>query len=230
MKINNIGIITYNYPHLKTEQVFQRIVNKPYKYKVFALPFRSRKNRSVLFKHRPDQSQSVSPEVIAKKHKIPFFLCNSDEDIDSSCDIYLILGAGILSSNCVKNKKIINCHPGIIPASRGLDSFKWSILEKKPIGITLHYIDEKVDAGEIISVIPTNVYIEDTIETLARRHYENEIDCMSNFDYYLNNNKNEYKNIEIGEAKMRMPIEKEQQMLDSFNEYSNKYGKEKIKK
>ena len=72
------------------------------------------------------------------------------------------LGAGILSKECVENKKIINSHPGIIPASRGLDSFKWAIYENKPLGVSLHCIDKEVDSGEIISIIPTTVYKTET--------------------------------------------------------------------
>jgi phosphoribosylglycinamide formyltransferase-1 len=94
----------------------------------------------------------------------------------------------------------------------------------KPLGITLHYIDEKVDAGEIISVIPTNVYRTDSIMTLARRHYENEIHCMVNFMEYIKNPQNEYKETEVGEAKIRMPIEKEKEMLMMFEGYTEKYG------
>jgi phosphoribosylglycinamide formyltransferase-1 len=95
----------------------------------------------------------------------------------------------------------------------------------KPLGITLHYIDEKVDAGEIISVIPTNVYRTDSIMTLARRHYENEIHCMVNIMEYIKNPQNEYKGTEVGEAKMRMPIEKEKELLMMFDKYTEEYGK-----
>ncbi len=121
-------------------------------------------------------------------------------------------------------KRIINCHPGIIPALRGLDAFKWSIYEMKPLGVTLHFIDEEVDSGEIIAVVPTNVYKTDSISTLARRHYENEIDVMVRFDEYLSNPINPFKNISPGEPKKRMPIEKEKQLAEKFYEYIDKYA------
>jgi phosphoribosylglycinamide formyltransferase-1 len=98
----------------------------------------------------------------------------------------------------VRGKKIINCHPGILPAVRGLDAFKWTIYEMKPLGVTLHYIDEEVDSGEIISVIPTPIFITDDLETLARRHYENEIYVLSNFEEYLNRPVNPFLGIESG--------------------------------
>ncbi|OVE76654.1 hypothetical protein BVX98_05025 [bacterium F11] len=224
MGLEKIGLITYHTPHLKTEQVFDRIKNKGHEYKFYALPFKPRKKRSPLFHHRPDQTQAVLPEKLAKQHSIPYHLCEQDNDIDNTCDLYLVLGAGILSPECISGKKIINCHPGIIPASRGLDSFKWAIHEMKPLGITLHYIEKEVDAGEIISVIPTRVSPSDTIETVARQHYENEINCLSDFDEHLKNPKNEFANIPTGDPRMRMPLDIEKEMLNRFPDYVKKYG------
>ncbi|MEM7784745.1 MAG: formyltransferase family protein, partial [Planctomycetota bacterium] len=187
MQIKTVGLITYHHPHLKTEQVLQRLLglNTVFDFRMYALPFSPRKPREILLHHRPEQSDAIAPQTIAEKHKIPYVVCKTDQEIGDSCDIYLVLGAGILSAECVQNKKIINCHPGIIPSCRGLDSFKWAIYEMKPLGITLHYIDAQVDAGEIISVIPTNVYSSDSLATLARRHYENEINALSHFANFL---------------------------------------------
>jgi len=223
--MNKIGLITYHFPHLKTEQVLQHLVKMPdNNYKFFALPYKERKERAVLFPHRPNQIDAVAPEVMADKHKIPYIKCKDDTDIDNSCDLYLILGAGIISSKAIVGKKIINCHPGIIPACRGLDAFKWAIYNMQPLGITLHYIDEKVDAGEIISIVDTNVYQTDSVSTLARRHYENEINCLVNFMEHINNPVNPYKDIEKFESRMRMPIEKEKELARTFEKYIIKYG------
>jgi phosphoribosylglycinamide formyltransferase-1 len=124
-----------------------------------------------------------------------------------------------LSKDAIRGKKIINCHPGIIPLSRGLDSFKWSIYNDEPLGITLHYIDAEADKGEIISIIKTNVYRTDSLETLARRHYENEIEILANFHNYINNPQFDFKDLAEKEARMRMPIDKEMQMARKFEEY-----------
>ncbi len=88
------------------------------------LPFSPRKPRKTLMQHRPDQFMAIHPQIIAEKRKNPYIYINDDTQIDNSCDIYLILGAGILSAECIAGKKIVNCHPGIIPAVRGLDAFK----------------------------------------------------------------------------------------------------------
>jgi phosphoribosylglycinamide formyltransferase-1 len=224
-KFNTVGLITYHYPHLKTEQILQYLIKIPFEYKIFALPFTPRKQRIVLVPHRPEQTDAVVPEVLAHKHKILYIKCEKDTDIDKSCDMYLILGAGLISAECIKGKRIINCHPGIIPAVRGLDAFKWAIYEMKPLGITLHYIDAETDVGEIISVIPTNVYKTDSFATLARRHYENEIYCLSNFLWYIQHPENQYRDIKKDENKRRMSVEKEAEMTKIFARYIEKYGK-----
>lgn len=219
-----IGLITYNFPHLKTEQIVGNLIGNYSNMKMYALPFVPRKEKATLFHHRPNQTISIVPEVMAKKHNIAFVKCMNDLDIDDDCDIYLILGAGILSEKCVKDKKIINAHPGIIPACRGLDSFKWAIYKDIPIGNSLHYIDENVDAGEIISVIPTTVYKTDSLETLSRRHYENEIRMLSNFESYLKRPVNSYSNIQSDEPTMRMSTEIETKMVRMFDDYVEKRG------
>ena len=229
--MGRLGIITYSYPHLKTEQLLLGLIspmsNNTKDLKVYALPFKKRKEREILFLHRPNQANAVSPEVICKSYDIEYKECCSDLDIDDSCDEYLIAGAGILSASAVEHKKIINCHPGIIPIARGLDAFKWSIYNMQPIGNTLHYINENVDDGEIIAVLPTPVFTTDSLETFARRHYENEIKMLSSFQYYINHPQNDYIGIEIQEATMRMPFDVEVKMLDMFESYKERYTKKR---
>jgi len=105
-----------------------------------------------------------------------------------------------------------------------LDAFKWAIYYKRPLGITLHYIDEEADKGEIISIRKTNVYMTDSLETLARRHYENEIDMLSNFDKFLNNPVFDvnHKKLSETEPTKRMPIDIEMQIARKFEEYKEK--------
>lgn len=224
-KTERLGLITYDFPHLKTEQVTENLLGKYKSVKMYALPFVPRKERVVLFQHRPNQAISISPKVVADKHGFQFKKCESDLDIDDDCDLYLVLGAGILSEKCVSNKKIVNAHPGIIPACRGLDSFKWSILNNIPIGNTLHFIDKEVDAGEIISILPTTIYRTDSLETLSRRHYESEIKMLSNFENYLNNPINDFSEMKPREATRRMNAETEAQMVDKFEQYVNEWGR-----
>lgn len=91
-----VGLITYDYPHLKTEQVLTRLLKEKHTYKIFAIPFSERKLREVIVHHRPNQFEAVAPEVIAQKHGIEYCKVKNDKEIDNSCDIYLILGGGYI--------------------------------------------------------------------------------------------------------------------------------------
>ena len=94
----------------------------------------------------------------------------------------------------------------------------------KPLGVTLHYIDEKVDSGEIISVVPTDVYLSDELECLAYRHYQNEIDCLSRFEDSIASPSNPFEHIEGSKPMMRMPFAKELELKVLFDSYKQKYG------
>src|SRR3989338_714455 len=219
MRKKTIGLITYDHPHLKTERVVLRLLARGFLLRIYALPFVERKPRKVLFEHRPDQKKSIHPRILAETHNIPYMACESDTDIDDACDLYFIIAGKILSAECVARKRILNCHPGIIPAVRGLDAFKWAILEKKPLGITLHFIDKEVDKGEIVSIVVTPVYTGDALEALARRHYENELEVQCSFDKFLENPENDFNGIAEGEAHRRMGSEDEAEMIRVFDEY-----------
>ena len=107
---------------------------------------------------------------------------------------------------------------------RGLDSFKFSILNNIRLGITLHYIDENVDEGELISTFQTPVYKNDTLKTLAKRHYENEIRILSNFEEFINNNQFLKETFEKLPATRRMSKELEEMMLLRAKEYIENFS------
>ncbi len=61
--------------------------------------------------------------------------------------------------------KIINLHISFLPWNRGADPNLWSFLEDTPKGISIHYIDEGLDTGDIIA--QNAVYFDTCGETLA---------------------------------------------------------------
>lgn len=223
--MGKIGIITYDYVHLKTEQILNELIRleKRDEIIVYALPFLKRPDRKVIISHRPNQFESVPIKEICEKNDIQYIVCYKDIDIDDKCDIYIITGAGILSEEMLKGKRVINCHPGIIPIARGLDAFKWSIYNLLPLGVTLHYIDKNVDCGEIIYIQETPVYPSDTINSLCRRHYENEIYVLSHYYNYLDNKETKYIDSDILPANHRMSNEYELDLEKKFVEYKKKY-------
>ena len=115
-----------------------------------------------------------------------------DEKILSYLDKYkidLIVLAGYLSivnPKIVKKyyKKIINIHPSLIPKYCGKGYFGKKIHKKvinnkdKFTGVTVHFVDEGIDTGEIIKQVKVKVKPNDTADILAKRVLNVEHDVL----------------------------------------------------
>lgn len=64
---------------------------------------------------------------------------------------------------------VVNLHPSLLPWNKGQYPNVWSIVERTPAGVTLHYIDEGIDTGDIIARREVPVLPHDTGLTLYRR-------------------------------------------------------------
>jgi len=90
-------------------------------------------------------------------------------------DIHLICLAGfmkILSKTFIKNfkGKILNIHPSLLPKYKGLNTHARAIKNKdKYSGCTAHFVNSKLDSGEIINQKKVRIKKLDTPKTLAKR-------------------------------------------------------------
>ena len=226
-----IGIITYATRHLKTEQIAVGLSQRGYTdISIFALPFKPRPVREVLFAHRPDMAAGAQTDMIARAVGASYRAVDSAADIDpETVDIFLIGGAGILPESFVNKAlgKILNSHPGKIPLVRGLDALKWAILEAQPVENSLHYIDAQTDAGEMVAQFPTPLFTTDTLEKFAARHYEIEIDMMLDFERHIGNHRtNSFveDNVEAGVPRMRMKAEDQRNLPEAFETYKKRFA------
>lgn len=225
-----IGILTYNKPHLKTQKVVSGLYKKGYtNLKLIINKFQVYKNKKtkVLFNHRPYQFNGLNFKKIAKIYNLKIdYLIN--KRCFNNIDVVLICGSGIIKKKFIKKNFIINCHSGLIPMRRGLDSLKWAIYNNEKIGNTLHYINHQVDYGKIISHKVTPVLKTDNIKMFAKRHYTHEIEMLINFQEYID--KPKIIKLKKQEPNMRMPIEKEKIMVKRFNTYKKNYVKKYLLK
>ena len=125
---------------------------------------------------------------IAEKEKIPsliiekekFFRGNGYLDELKEKKIGFIVLAGFLwkiPDPLLKAyaKRIINIHPALLPNYGGKGMYGMSVHEavlasgEKESGITIHYVDEHYDHGDIILQVLCAVLDDDTPETLAHR-------------------------------------------------------------
>lgn len=77
----------------------------------------------------------------------------------------------ILKKDIVKKfqKRAINLHISFLPWNRGADPNLWSFLENTSKGVTIHYIDEGVDSGDILAQQEIKVLPTDTLRTTYDR-------------------------------------------------------------
>lgn len=71
--------------------------------------------------------------------------------------------------------RILNIHPAILPAFKGgeaiKDAFRYGV---KFTGVTVHFVDEKVDHGPIIAQVPVEVKDSDSCGSLEERVHQAE--------------------------------------------------------
>ncbi|WP_028505478.1 phosphoribosylglycinamide formyltransferase [Ruminococcus sp. FC2018] len=132
----------------------------------------------------------------AKKADIPTVVIPRKEYADSKAyseailaelnrqqaDLVVLAGFMTILDECVTRAypyRIINVHPALIPSFCGEGFYGLKVHEKaleygvKVSGATIHFVNEKADAGAIILQGTVNVENDDTAETLQRRIMEN---------------------------------------------------------
>jgi phosphoribosylglycinamide formyltransferase 1 len=78
----------------------------------------------------------------------------------------------VLSAEFVRRyrARILNIHPALLPAFRGLDAQRQALLHGvKVSGATVHFVDEGVDTGPIVLQAAVPVLDEDTDTSLSAR-------------------------------------------------------------
>ncbi len=83
-----------------------------------------------------------------------FILCvQYDKNIDAGLLQYAKIGA-------------INFHFAILPHNRGYFPISWSLIDKKPVGVTMHWMGEALGSGDIISSQMVDAKPYDTAQSL----------------------------------------------------------------
>jgi phosphoribosylglycinamide formyltransferase-1 len=71
--------------------------------------------------------------------------------------------------------KIINIHPALLPSFKGVngirDAFEYGV---KVTGVTVHFVNEEMDAGSIIAQEVVIVSAKDSLKTLAKKIHKAE--------------------------------------------------------
>jgi UDP-2-acetamido-3-amino-2,3-dideoxy-glucuronate N-acetyltransferase len=218
MKIKEakIGLITYEFPHSKTFEILKKLIRKKYKVVLLFVGFKKIK-KNYDSDYRPNQFKK---KISLKNFKIERRYFSSKKDI-LDLKYVLIGGSGLIDKKKIVPKKIINCHSGLIPLSRGLDSVKWSIFRGNLVGNTLHFIDSNIDKGTIIHQEITKFNPKCSLKQFYKVHYEKEINMLANFEKFIKDGKKFKLNISF--PKKRFPKKYEKQLVEKFASYKKNF-------
>ena len=112
------------------------------------------------------------------------YLCpikvNSDEFYETArkynCDLFVSMSYNQIFRSRIYSLppfKTINCHAGKLPFYRGRNILNWALInDEKDFGITVHYVDDGIDTGDIILQRTYPITDEDNYNTLLEVAYK----------------------------------------------------------
>lgn len=180
-------VFAYNFPHKKTQDflfalkvlgVDVRLVlaADPVNLKISPPSVRTKIRHIGLFHPKEIADAFGFPYMVIRHNstEVPFLIR------EAKAGLGVIAGARILKPHVINAFPfgVVNFHPGLIPEARGLDAVLWSILERIPLGVTAHLIDENIDAGTLLLKRRVPLYCDDTILDLTERVYETQLDML----------------------------------------------------
>jgi len=126
-----------------------------------------------------DMAAEATPRT--KPDRIPIHYVddhNSPEAVallkDLAPDLVVLGGTGIIKPAVLNVPRIgtLGCHYALLPELKGFNVTEWAILEGRPVGVTIFWVDAGVDTGDILMDRRVPILPLDTIATLRRRSAE----------------------------------------------------------
>lgn len=111
-----------------------------------------------------EKSNLLADKLINIGHNIQITCDKISLDMVQNYDFLVSFGYRHIIKKDIIDKfinRIINLHISLLPYNRGADPNFWSYIEQTPKGVTIHYIDEGLDTGDII----VQKEVQDNIET-----------------------------------------------------------------
>ena len=98
-------------------------------------------------------------------------------------DVILTFGCSILHDPEffeIPRFGIINLHSGIVPRYRGVDNVYWCLYNGEPamIGATIHYIDQRIDTGDVLAQVFPEIGSQDDEAALFNKTIACGIDLL----------------------------------------------------
>lgn len=219
-----LAVFAYNFPHRKTQDFLLRLFLE--KVDVALILAADPVNlgipqASVRMKVRGGGGL-IHPRIIAERLGWRYEVvehnsgCTIELLREERIDVAVISGARILKANVIEAVPggVINFHPGLLPEGRGLDAMQWAIYEDRPIGVTAHLIDSRVDAGLVLLKREIAVQLDDTVFDLSQRLMDVQSDMLPEALVKLAQGTTDLESVGRGNLHRKMPPEIEAQISD----------------
>lgn len=143
-----------------------------------------------------------------QKNNMPFKsinLKNQTEEFFDNYDLFLSLHCKqIFPDELVLNHRCINIHPGLNPYNRGWFPQAFSIINHKPVGVTIHEMDTELDHGNIIFQEEIPIFEYETSYDVYKKIQALEIKMIEeHLEDILNKNYSVYKSLEEGNINLK---------------------------
>lgn len=237
-----IGVFAYNFKHWKTQMGLTNLSVHGFKPEVIFAMDKIKLNVPMSERRiMPKDLFLTEPSLLAKKYDISYHVVihNNCEKLIKSydLDIGVILGARIIALLVINAFKygIVNLHPGLLPENRGLDNIKWAVIKGMDNGVTVHFIDENIDRGNLITRGIIKLYPDDTLMDLYIRIQNLEQELMiATLKYFKENgiHMGEYPSLREGFYHGAVPVEHDVKIDIYLSEYLKKkcHGNNKVDK
>lgn len=117
---------------------------------------------------------------ISEERNIPSFMISDFkvsaeiEKVLRSCDLGISMGNGYIPRKffTLFNSGMINIHHEILPDYPGGQSIVWPLIKNSSMtGFTIHFVNSKIDQGEIIVVEKRSIEFMDSLSDTVRHNY-----------------------------------------------------------
>jgi folate-dependent phosphoribosylglycinamide formyltransferase PurN len=119
----------------------------------------------------------------ARRHRVPYRRVADHNTPEAVAFLHAVrpgiavfTGGGLVRTPLLEvcGQGLLNPHMGMLPAYRGMDVVEWPLLEGREaspgLGVTLHLIDARIDAGPIVTARRVPIRRGDSMERLRTRY------------------------------------------------------------
>lgn len=188
-----IYVFAYAFPHQKTQDFLLELkLNAIYDVFVIAAPWKKLTGNTskITVRNKLQKPKPLDTVTICKRLGFKYAEIEHDDVLAISelikfdnAPLAIISGARILKKDIIDlfPMGIVNFHPGKLPETAGLDAFFYAIKKCVPMGVTVHFINHLIDAGQEILFKELKINSYDTVEDVSNNLYYLQINALRSF-------------------------------------------------